>query len=318
MDILAQRPSVVAFSCLSSQLFVALYMAKLVKNTRPETKIVFGGGAFSKHNVEYYAEHLPNVDHVVAGRDVQRICKFLQGVRRGQVLTRLLVADSVVSPANVPAPDFSDASRILAEETRPALSMPLSNNDTCAWGRCRFCAAERTMERNLGRWSADTAGAAVLHLASKFGVADFNFAEFEINSDPAELVDFCRRIGRRKATLQFWGEFTPANCSRELFAAMAACGRWCLQMGVESFADELLAAMQKRQTVVENIKAIRLALEEGIGLVMFNLIHGFPGTKPKHVKRTKRMIRRLEHLLADSRISVNVIPYTRCRQRNSG
>ena len=156
----------------------------------------------------------------------------------------------------------------------------------------------------------------IASMVSQYGAIAFDFAEWEVNAHPGRLQQLCEGLRNRGFQLKLWGEFTPSGSERRLFAAMAGCGRWSIQMGIESFSDALLRMMRKRQTVVDNIEAIRMALEENIDRVTFNLIAGFPGSRAVHVHQTRAMIRRLAHLLSDARVSLDVVPYVRFRRED--
>jgi len=312
-DILDAEPSVVGFSCLSSQLFVAVYMVGLIKQARPSVKTVIGGSAFTETSARFHACHLTHVDHVVVGRDVRRLAAAVRSIRAGQGTSKVITLPRASEASRWPFPDYSDAAPLLNHDRRPSLAVPLTNSATCDWGRCVFCPAERSPCQSR-RWSPDAVGDFIAGMVSQYAAIAFDFAEWEISSHPESLRKLCEGLTKRGLRLRLWGEFAPSETSRPLFAAMAGCGRWSIQMGVESFSDELLRMMKKRQTVVDNIEAIRMAIEENIGDVTFNLIAGFPGSRAPHVRQTKVMIRRLAHMLSDARVSVQIVPYMRFRR----
>ncbi|UCG48310.1 MAG: cobalamin-dependent protein, partial [Phycisphaerales bacterium] len=106
--ILSHRPSLIGFSCLSSQLFVALYMARLIKERSRSTSIVFGGGFLTRWNADFYSTHLPNIDHLIVGRHTGDITEFLKSIGDGQRKSKLMVASEGKPNLAASAPDFSD------------------------------------------------------------------------------------------------------------------------------------------------------------------------------------------------------------------
>lgn len=271
----------------------------------------------TRADIATYASHLPHIDAFVAGRDAAGICELLDRVSHTENeparRTYAFGARDSEGTQEYLEPDFTDAKSLLWHPRRPSVSMPLSNSEGCRWGRCRFCTASRASGADV-LWNPPHVAETVTRLARDEGVAGFAFAEWEVNSDPARLSDFCERLASAKLRLDLWGEFSPANCTRELFTKMASVGRWSIQLGVESFSDDLLKLMRKRQRSVDNILAVRLALEEGIAVVHFNLIYGFPAESATHIRETRSLLRRISHLLSDSRVIVDLVPYSRVRR----
>lgn len=95
------------------------------------------------------------------------------------------------------------------------------------------------------------------------------FAQAEISPEPAFSV-----------------EVHPGTTTREHLAALADLGFRRISIGIQDVASEILAIINRRQTMEEVRRCTRWARELGYESVNFDLIFGLPLQTPDHIRRT--------------------------------
>jgi hypothetical protein len=123
-------------------------------------------------------------------------------------------------------------------------------------------------------------------LADRHVCLDFAFTD---NSLPQkESVTFFNKTADLNRDYRFFGEVKAAMQRRkrqQLFATFSRGGLSTIQVGIESLSTPLLARMKKGVTALDNIAAMRDAIDNGL-ILEGNLITEFPGSTSAEVEET--------------------------------
>ncbi len=286
-------------TCLN-QLSSGLYLASLIKDKKPEVKVVMGGTSCTGPLAWDILSCFKQVDYIISGEGelpLLGLWKFLTGklerlppgvihrMTHGSTNNHRLKRPIQVKDLDeLPLPDFHDYFRELASiapQHRFSPLLPIEASRGCWWGRCNFCnlnlqwSGYRAKSPERISWEVD-------QLAREFGVIDFAFMDNVLPRKEATRI-FTKLSGHGRDYTLF-AELRACHSRKEL-ALMAKGGLKDLQVGIEALSDSLLRRMNKGASVMDNVAIIRHACESGIELAG-NLIIHFPGSTGKEVAET--------------------------------
>lgn len=92
----------------------------------------------------------------------------------------------------------------------------------------------------------------------------------------ARFLDRCRGLLHVAEEVEITVETNPNTVTAETLAALAARGVNRLSIGVQSFADPLLAAIGRTHSAAQAVAAVTLAREAGFTNINLDLIYGLP------------------------------------------
>jgi len=154
---------------------------------------------------------------------------------------------------------------------------------------CRYCASAQT---EVQYRSGDNLRRELVHVMETYGVQGFAVVGNDFILSKRNVGDICASIqslGLKWATLS-----RVDRVDAELLAAMAAAGCYEIEFGVESGSQRVLNAMDKRATVDQVRRAMRLTHEAGIKSKVF-LVHGYPGEDMDSVNETIALLDEVGH-----------------------
>src|SRR5205085_5273290 len=93
----------------------------------------------------------------------------------------------------------------------------------------------------------------------------------------AGILDETRRAFVVHANAEIRAEVNPTSVHAAKFAAMRAAGFNRLSIGVQSFDDRLLKAIDRDHTAAEAAEAVRMARQAGFGNLSIDLMFALPG-----------------------------------------
>jgi ribosomal peptide maturation radical SAM protein 1 len=292
------RFDLVGFSVCFNQVFSSLAAAAILKReTRGGVRVLFGGSSCSARAATQLLQGFPQVDFVVAGegeRPLASLCEYLRGSRvelDSQVYSR---NDGPVGERPTPSqvqdlgalrpPDydsyFAEIARVFSTSA-PETILPIEFSRGCWWGKCAFC----TLNHQWCGYRAKSAGqmyAEVTSLADKHGCLDFAFND---NALPVrESKAFFRLMAEDARDCQFFAETRVEHCG-DVLAVCSRGGLRAVQSGIEALSETLLGRMKKGVTVIDNVLALKSAMENDVELDG-NLITEFPASGPQDVSET--------------------------------
>ena len=204
----------------------------------------------------------------------------------GQLIT---VPRSLLKMDILPVPSFDEMS-IDEYQIDDDRTLPFQLSRGCT-DKCTFC-SEWVFWQRFRPGAPDVAAAGVEHLRSRYGATYIAFTDSLLNGSSSRLQAFAEEI-LRQGTKVRWGGFMRADMTEGLARLLHRAGCREVFIGVESFDDSTLAAMNKRRTEADNLHALRAFLQAGI-FVVAGLIPGFPGDSRKAFMHSVAQIRALQ------------------------
>jgi ribosomal peptide maturation radical SAM protein 1 len=290
----------VGFSVCFHQLLASLAAAEQIQASLPRVPIVFGGSSCAGEIGRTLADNFSQIYYIINGegeRPLLDLCESLASPERSCTDAKRPEKDHRTTPMpgqqlpaldDIPIPDYGDYFMQMRKlfTNRPFIpQIPVEFSRGCWWSKCTFCNLNLQWQ---GFRKKDPARMVheVTVLADRYACLDFAFTD---NSLPhKESIAFFKTIAELERDYRFFGEVKATMRSRgrqQLFATYSRGGLSTIQVGIESLSTPLLARMNKGVTVLDNIAAMRNALDHGM-VLEGNLITEFPGSTSAEVAET--------------------------------
>ncbi|MCL2001460.1 MAG: RiPP maturation radical SAM C-methyltransferase [Planctomycetes bacterium] len=314
-EIIALKPAIVGCSSMFAQNCSSLAILRSIREAAPEIVTAMGGANCEGEMGEEIHAAFPWVDHVFSGEADFAFPAFCRKILDGEP----------VGPAGWTCPGLrSPGDRALAKpgpigrgmvEDLSALADPcyddflydleqspfryriapgylMETSRGCWWGekhQCSFCGLNGQSQK-ARRKDPDRAHAEILRLSARYNSTSFHFCD---NLIPVEFfASLLPRLAEKK--LSFLYEITPLF-NRDRIRTLAAAGiRWA-QPGIEYLHDGGLRELGKGNKACQNIRLLKWARQYGM-VLMWNLLHDFPGEREEWLRSAIDLIPLLTHL----------------------
>jgi len=198
---------------------------------------------------------------------------------------------ALLKMTHLPLPDFSRFDLPTYQKgTGHRRILPFQLSRGCT-DKCAFCTEWRFWEK-FRPGSVDQTLDQLEELKGRYAADGIAFTDSLLNGVVGRLHQFTEGLVRRELDLK-WGGYMRANMSPELASLLKRAGFVLAFIGVESLADDTLAAMNKRMTEAQNLLALEAFLGNGVA-VRAGFIPGFPGDSRENFMRTAAAFGRLQ------------------------
>jgi ribosomal peptide maturation radical SAM protein 1 len=309
-------PAIVGFTTSFAQNLSSLALARLIKQSRPDVAVIFGGANCDGPMGVALHRLYDSIDYVVRGEAepvLPQLCRELLAGVAPSPQPGLCYRDGVASVAvpmgglRTPAdqlaiPDYREFfDRVerspLRNDLLPEVRLPIETSRGCWWGRkmhCTFCGLNGSSMLYASK-SPVRAWQEVLELARRHSRVDFEAVDNIIDMDYIrEFLPMAAEARREGLDFSFFYE-TKANLTHEQVRGLRDAGVNRIQPGIESLSSPILRLMRKGVTAMQNIRLLKWAARYGIQLT-WNIIYGFPSEQPDEYRRMASLVPSLVHL----------------------
>ncbi len=292
----ASGARVFGLSSMSVDYDVACECARVIREVRPDAKIVIGGVHATVATQE--AEGNPRFDHIIIGEGEVAVPKLLSDLDAGKTPPRVIRGEHPDLDA-LPIPDRELFGYSAGEMKYPLVAgfdPPFATvvaNRGCPY-QCTFCQpAERMVFGGKMRWRGlDSLFRELNHLRDKY-----QFKSLMIHDDlfiirPQPALEFARRYKAEGFTAPFicQGRADVISKNPELIEVLSDAGLKCLLIGFESGSQRILDFIKKGTTVEQNIETVKIC--RGAGVAIFaNIMFGLPTETREEAMRTVEFVR---------------------------
>jgi hypothetical protein len=293
-----EKPAILGFSVFRGTLAPSLFAAKLIKESRPEIRILMGGPIFSQDlfpgspNFDSFLTKSPYIDKIFIGEGERLLLEYLrEGLPEKQrVYTLKDINHELVNLDTLDIPDFSDFDL----SAYPLLGAFTSRG--CVY-KCSFC-AETLFWKRYNRKSTKNIVDQLVGLSQKYGKNAFVFSDCLINPVVTELS---KELLARNLRL-YWDvtlKVDKHTCDPEFTMLWRRGGLYRVRLGIESGSRRLLDLIDKKITISQ-IKASLIHLAaSGIKTTAY-WIAGHPGETEKDFQQTLDLIEELQDYIYDA------------------
>ena len=172
------------------------------------------------------------------------------------------------------------------------LVFPVITSRGCPF-QCSFCTTSRILGKQYRARRPKNIVDELELLKNEYHADSFTFYDDTLTLDKQRIFEICDEIKTRKIVIPWDCQTRVDQVSKEILAKMKETNCQQVFFGVESGCQTILDAVNKRTTVEQNEKAIRMAKEAGL-FVSISIIIGYPGETKDMLKQTLDFIRRAE------------------------
>ncbi|WP_330217049.1 radical SAM protein [Geobacter pickeringii] len=154
---------------------------------------------------------------------------------------------------------------------------------------CRFCSSPLFWGKSLRFRSPRSMVDEIRLLRDRYGLIYFSLRDDTFTARADRVIEFCRLLLEEQVHI-LWSCQSRVNCvDEEMLLWMRRAGCECVQYGVESGSERVLALLGKRITPEQVRRAARATRRAGIALSVY-LIAGVPGETEEDVQATVTLV----------------------------
>ncbi len=291
------EPDLVGVSIFHANRWGGLDVAEYIKQTRPDTRVVFGGvGATFLSRL--LLEHFSCVDAIIRGEGEQTFLTLVERLEHGDSFADIAGlsyrdhAGSVVENADAPLIQDLDS---LPNPAKYYAYQHVALTRGCP-GNCRFCGSPRFWGPKV-RYHSPEYFVEQLALLRERGVRFFYVSDDTFTARKSVVLEVCRLIRERGLDITWAAISRVDRVDEEILDAMRRAGCIQISYGVESGSEKIRQALNKRQTNEQIDRAFALTTAYGI-LARAYIIYGCPGADEQSLAEDRAFLDRVGPLVA--------------------
>lgn len=305
------RYAVIGLSVGALQLGATIFLARRLRRSHPDLRIVCGGSALVGQAGAALLAQISEIDLIVDGEGEDALVRLIQAPDWSAAALaaipnlRYRAADDGLAYApradvgglpDLPPPDFDEYFAILQTEgfAPQDVVYPMEASRGCAWEHrrgdgqlrgCTFCGLYRGSNGYRDKPFAriveevDRAG-------DRYGTLELSLIDAYLPS--AHALPLLRHIADHPADFTLFCELR-CDLDRETVLALARAGARQVQLGVEALDTALLRHMAKGTRMIDNVQSIKLCATYCVP-AQYNLITHFPGATAAQIERTLALL----------------------------
>jgi len=296
-----QHPDVIGISQFTHNRFAALRLAGLAKRVNPQCFVVLGG-PHATHRVQELLAESPQIDAMVLGEGEETFLELVHQLKRsgGQDMTSIRGlacrsgGDIVITPPRAPIVNLDSLpsavscyDNALGVDRQRQLEFVITSRGCPA--ACSFCASPRFWGRALRFRSPRAIVDELRTIRDRYGLLYFSLRDDTFTADRGRVLEFCRLLVDEGLYILWSCQSRVTSVDEEMLGWMKMAGCECVQFGVESGSERILAALGKRITLSQVRQAARATRRVGLHLSIY-LITGVPGENTEDLEATLRLI----------------------------
>lgn len=277
------RPYIFGISTLTACVNRALEIAKIIKSSFKDSKVIFGG----IHPTVLPDEILrnENIDFIVKREGEEVLCELYEAIKNNSDYSKIKGISYKLNGQIIhnPLAELPDLSNIfvfpyyLFEKHTDKYNFGfISSSRGCPYD-CIFCSQRSISGRQYRYVPTQIVIDEIELLINKYQQRHINFVDDNFTANKQRVLELSRRMVEKefykKATLDCQ---TRADAiDPEILIALKEAGFRLIDIGIETASERLMQLLNKRETVQENIEAVRLVKKYGFG-VSGTFIFGLP------------------------------------------
>lgn len=305
----------------SGQIIPALTLAKIIRKSYPEIKIIFGGSLFPAYSLRLkdlqifakYSDALIMYAGEYSWREILKndCLKDIPGCMCSENGYFRLNSQSVPRFERC-IPDFSDFK--LNEYLVPQAILPYTMSIGCYWGKCMFCGYQSYKDPYTQRCAsskfAEDIFADLCYLNDKYDVKNFYFVD---EAMPMRLgKKLAEKITESEKRFSWYSEFRfEKHLNWEYLSLLKNSGCDLIFFGLESGSDNVLHRMNKGSNTQIIEQVLKYCGKLGIK-TMPMFFFGFPGETVEDAMKTIELLKRnsenIQHIAVGNFILLRNIP----------
>lgn len=302
-------PRVVGISITSTCQFIpGCVLAEIIRQCRPDVKIVFGGSCadlFAKSAYAHKSDIKKYFDYIIIGEGETALVGLMRYFDQKvdlDTIPNLMFIDSdneircskqIVEDVNrLPAPDYDGLNMELY--LAPKLILPYQTSRGCHYGHCAFCNHDEKYRHNYRSKKMDAVVKDLLALSKKYQTKYFQFVDEAIRPDSfKDMIEEMDRHEEFKEIKWFYYSRVSRQYDQQLLTKAYANGCEMVMFGVESFNQRLLNFIKKGITADTSKYCLELFHKCGIKTYAW-LLTNLPSETLEEAKEDLEEVKRMK------------------------
>jgi len=324
----ANKIDLIGIGSTTLQISHVLDCFRLIRKHFPDVITVLGG-VHATLMPEETLESTDVIDYLVLGEGERPFSRLLECLSsndresikkivgicfrdRGNLVHNPPDFNDCLTPEEMPVPLFEIfpmkqyVAQITYSKTFPTYSLVASRG--CPFN-CSFCNASDTLGRKMRYKPVDILLKEIRLLKEQYGARGIMFLDSTFTVNKAWVREFCAAYVKSGLDLPWACNSRVDTIDRDLAVIMRDAGCWTLLFGIESGNQKSLDLINKKTTVEQNTRAIRLCMELGL-YVYTSYIICLPGETEEDALNTINYARSMGNHLAMFYLPV---PYPKTR-----
>lgn len=296
---------VIGFRVFSTDLFSVKKSLQIVREKRPDVKIILGGAhpsTFPEQTLQYFAE----ADYAIQGEAEKGLADLILHLSHPDQIAKdqisgLIWRENGKIRCNPPwftedlddlgSPDWDlinpcDYPFQTSYFTQSKIVAPLIMTRGCPY-HCTFCSCRAVTGHKIRSHSADYIIHQIKFLQSNFGIKEVCFIDDNFLALKNLIVGLCREIIRQKIDIK-WSCFGIRLdlVDEQILTLMEKSGCYLITVGIESGSQRILDHMKKRLTLELIEEKLNLIKTKSGIKVIGNFILGYPAENEDDIRKT--------------------------------
>lgn len=287
LDQWRRAPAVVGISIMGpSQVFLALVLARAIKEASPRSTVIFGGTHVTLLRTSWVAGAVYRgyVDGCLFGHAEEDFARLVASAAGKQAYTRCYRPDRAFRYDA----DFPDSQLALYDPS--TLTLPVQFSRGCSYGKCTYCTYP-AVEPLVHGVRVGEAVSTLSQLAGRYGVARFSLKDSLV---PASVLKrLSSAIVECGTEPVEWSVTTKASRALiPLAAQLGDSGLRTVELGIETTADDIQRLIRKRAEIGMIEELVRALVDANVVPVL-NLMFGFPNQTRREAEQQLEWYREL-------------------------
>jgi radical SAM superfamily enzyme YgiQ (UPF0313 family) len=281
--LLENKFDVIGIGSTTLQIGKTIRTFELIKKINPKIITVLGG----IHGTIMSGETLDlteSIDYIILGEGEKPFCSLLEKLEKkdlkkiknisgiafknkGKKIINPPDFSNMLKPEEFPMPAYDlfpmhkYVTQVTYSKNFPTYSLLCSRG--CVF-KCAFCNASDIMGRKVRYKDPDEVIKEILILKNKYGAKGimFNDSTFTVNNEWVEI--FCKKLIEKKINISWTCNSRVDTVNEKLLRLMKKAGCWEILYGIESGNQKSLDLINKKTTVEQNTRALKLSMKLGI------------------------------------------------------
>jgi anaerobic magnesium-protoporphyrin IX monomethyl ester cyclase len=296
------KPDVVGITSVTPFIQSTLLAARVAKETCPNTLIILGGPHATFMDSQILSEN-SDVDIIVRGEGEETLL---------ELLLNLSCAGNLHDVSGI---SFRKDGHVVRTPNRPLIQnldelpypayhyfalnkyqffgrriLPILTSRGCPF-QCSYCVSSRMAGTAFRARDPNKVVDELEWLKNEQKAGTFSFYDDAFTYDQTRAIKICEEIKKRHIGIPWDCQTRVDKISREVLVKMRDAGCQLVSFGAESGCQKILDAVNKKTTIEQNEKAVKLAKDVGLSVAM-SVVIGYPGETAETLEQTFRFIKR--------------------------
>jgi len=295
---------IIGFTLNYGQFLPSLAIAKKIKESNNEKKIILGGSRTVGNLGMKVLETFDFVDFIVSGDGEEALYRLSSDYQNHESIAGLIYrkgkeviwneSDNDIDLNDLPIPSYDHFFKELSSSSADVQQyfhyfgyLPVEISRGCWWNKCSFCNLN-LQHKKYREKSVDKIIEEIQFLSDNYKMLNFQFIG---NTLPVkDYKDLFTKIIALGKDFNFVIEARADHLKSEDYILLKEAGFTTIQTGIESFSSSYLKKMNKGTRVIDNIAALKFCKENEI-INRYNLIIDYPNEETIDFEETKETIK---------------------------